>query len=491
MIQARLSEDSIKANWDSGHQSLPWASDAQVASFLPTVDLNALLEAKDPQAAVQAVDRRSMYLALAHASSEDALEIMPLLSKEQFVAIIDYEGWHEGRLAIHQVIRWLDIYKHVGVAEMFKRYRELDEEYQVGLLSPYIDIADEETYEKLSHEEQDQFYPLPCNTLWYRVKGHDDKLEEFVAALVQGGLGEDIPYTYSLLSHAAYVPPNEDEDLIKQFRNARLEEDGFALYEESKTLFAPFDGQRYYEGFKHADAHSETVVQGLTHQWAGQSLFIDAVMGKIVGAPDVDQEAQDSLKIAFVHLANMLAAVCHIEPDDVNSLTRILNQSRHIVSLGLEVLAAGNIDRGRTILLQERPRPIFQFGLSIVSNLRDEALDAIRQNDWPAVDKISQYYQQGKFGALLWTIDTALIDVAGLETTEALKGLFNRFPMVSEELSQNDGANRIQFRPVGSVAAVQKLTDFVASLRSCGRSPLEPVTGTGTSSSDSLSSTNH
>ena len=484
MNQPRLSEDSIKANWDSGHQSLPWAADANVASFLPTVDLNALLEAKDPEAAVQAVDRRAMYLALSHASSEEALEIMPLLSKEQFVAIIDYEGWHDSRLAIHHVIRWLDIYKHVGTAEMFNRYRQLDEEYQVGLLSPYINLADEEEYEKLSQEEQDQFYPLPCNTLWYRVKGNDDKLEEFVAALVLGGLGEDVPYTYSLLSHAAYVPPNEDEDLIKQFRDARLEEDGFALYDESKSLFAPFDGQRYYEGFKHSDAHSETIVQGLTvHHWSGQGLFIDGVMGKLVGAADVDYEAQESLKIAFVHLANMLAAVCHVQPDDVNSLTRILNQSRHIVSLGLEVLAGGNIDRGRTILLQERPRQLFQFGLSIVTNLREEALESIRQNEWPSIEKLTQYYNQRKFGALLWTIDTALIDVAGLETTEMLKGLFNRFPMVSEELIVEGGANRIQFRPVGSVADVQKLTDAVTSLRNSGRSPLEPVTGTSTSDS--------
>jgi hypothetical protein len=125
-----------------------------------------------------------------------------------------------------------------------------------------------------------------------------------------------------------------------------------------------------------------------------------------------------------------------------------------------------------------------------VSNLRDEALDAIRQNDWPLIEKLSRYYGQRKFGALLWTIDTALIEVAGLETTEMLKGLFNRFPMVSEELVVEGGANRIQFRPVGSVADVHKLADAVASLRNLGRSPLEPVTGTGTTPSND-STTNH
>lgn len=477
MNPARLSEDAIKTTWDSGHQSLPWSAQSLTTSFLPTVDFQAILNSEDPAAVAQTVDRRAMYLALANASAEDALEIMPLLSKEQFVAIIDYEGWHEGRLSIDSVIRWLDIYKNIGVDEMFKRFRELDDEYQVGLLSPYIELLDEEAYEALSHDRQDQFRALPCNTLWYRVKG-DDKLEEFVAALILGGLGEDVQYTYSLLSHAAYVPPNEDEDLIKQFRNARLEEDGFALYEESRALFAPFDGQRYYEGFKHADSHSETVVQGITtHHWSGSGLFLDAVMGKLIGAPDIDREAQESLKISFVHLANMLASVCHIQPDDVSSLTRVLNQSRHLVSLGLEVLAGGDVGRGRGILLQERPKVIFQFGLSIVNKIRDDALDSIRQNDWPAFDKLCQYYNQLKFGALLWTIDTALINAAGFETTEMLKGLFNRFPMVSEETKEVDGANRIQFRPVGSVADIQKLSDAVATLRTCGRSVLEPVTG--------------
>lgn len=478
MKPARLTEDSVKMSWDSGHRSLQWNVDKTVTSMIPSVDFKALLDAKDPAAAVQAVDRRVMYLALTNASQEEALEIMPFLSKEQFVAIIDYEGWHENRFSIHNVIRWLDVYKHLGLDQMFQRYHELDEEYQIGLLSPYIELLDEEEYEKLGHDQQDQFRPLPCNTLWYRVKGNDEKVEEFVAALIQGGLGVDVSYTYSLLSHAAYVPPNEQEDLMTQFRNARLEEDGFALYEESRALFAPFDGQRYYEQFKHADHHSETVVQGLMHhQWTGYGLFLDAVMGKLVGAPNIDFEAQENLKISFIQLANMLAAACHIQPDDISSLTKILDQSRHIVSLGLEVLSAGNVERGQEILMQERPKTVFQFGLSIINTLRDDALESMRQHDWPSFDKIKAYYDELKFGSLLWTIDTALLATAGFETTEMLKGLFNRFPMLAEETKEQDGANRIQFRPVGSIADVQKLNDSVAKLRTKGREPLEPVTG--------------
>lgn len=477
MKPARLSEDSVKTAWDSGHQSLQWTVDPTVTSLLPTIDFKALLDAKDPEAAVQAIDRRAMYLALVNADQEAALEILPLLSKEQFVAIIDYEGWHDNRFAIHNVIRWLDVYKHLGLDQLFKRYHELDEEYQIGLLSPYIELLDEEDYEKLGHDQQDQFQPLPCNTLWYRVKGNDEKVEEFVAALIQGGLGFDVAYTYSLLSHAAYVPPNEQEDLMVQFRNARLEEDGFALFDESRALFAPFDGQRYYEQFKHTASHSETVVQGLTHPWAGNGLFVDAVMGKIIGSPNIDFEAQENLKISFIQLANMLAAASHVQPDDVASLTKLLDQSRHFVSLGLEILAAGNVERGQEILLQERPKTIFQFGLSIINSLREDALESMRQHDWPAFDKIKAYYDELKFGSLLWTIDTSLLATAGFETTEMLKGLFNRFPMVPEETVEQDGANRIRFRPVGSIADVQKLGDAVAKLRTKGREPLEPVTG--------------
>ena len=180
-MTARLSEDAVIHSLDTGWQSLVWKSHFSVksASLLPAVNFKAILDAKDPVAAAQAVPRRDMYLALVSQGPEDALEILPLLSSEQFVAIIDHEAWQDGRLSVYQAIRWLDLYKNLGQEQLYRRFRELDEEYQVALLNPFIEMVDEEAFEILPQEEQDKFTAMPCNTLWWRVKDGDEKVQEF------------------------------------------------------------------------------------------------------------------------------------------------------------------------------------------------------------------------------------------------------------------------------------------------------------------------
>lgn len=472
----RISEEAVIATWDAGQGlSVVEASSGEGQSSLAThVDLNHLLMAKDPQAAVQAVDRRDLYLALVHAGPEDALEIMPYLSKEQFIAIIDYEGWHEHQLSIHKVIRWLDIYKHLGVDQMFRRFKDLDEEYQTALLGPYIDIADEEEYEVMSQDLQDQYRMLPCNTLWYRVKGDDQMVEEFIASLLQGGLAEDLPYTYSLLSHASRLPPNEQASLLEQFRLARLEEDGFALPDESRALFDRFDGQAVYKRWRGMSDPIDCSESSLV--WKSSELFIDAVLKHIESSGQFDEEAKDYLKRSVAMLANMLASACHVEPDQISQLRNLLDQCRSLVSLGLEVLSNGRVEIAATILFEERPKTVFQFALSLVDTIRLSALDALCDRESPGVDRIKTAYSQRRFGAVLWNIDRELLDCLGFENTEMLKGLFNRLPMFAEEFVADGQVSRSRFRCVSSMADLVSLQKSVDLLRPVGRSVLEPVT---------------
>jgi hypothetical protein len=215
-----LSEEAVIQSLDTGWQSLVWKSNFPLKSapLVPSVDFKALLDAKDPVAAAESVPRRDMYLALVSQGPEDALEVLPLLSQEQFVSIIDNEAWQDGRLSVYQAIRWLDLYRNISSEQLYRRFRELDEEYQVALLNPFIEMVDEETFEKLGQEDQDKFTAMPCNTLWWRVKDGDEKVQEFVQSLLQASISEDPAYIYSLLGMAAMLPPNEQEALIKQFR---------------------------------------------------------------------------------------------------------------------------------------------------------------------------------------------------------------------------------------------------------------------------------
>ena len=57
-------------------------------------------------------------------------------------------------------------------------------------------------------------------------------------------MAEDMNYV-SLIAHLSQLPPNESEHLLLQFRNARLEEDGFINEEEAALCFIPLKHQKY------------------------------------------------------------------------------------------------------------------------------------------------------------------------------------------------------------------------------------------------------
>ncbi|MEI6397287.1 MAG: DUF6178 family protein [Pseudomonadota bacterium] len=448
-MAGRLSEEAVVQSLDTGWQSLVWKSkySSKNISLSPSVDFTAILDAKDPAEAAQAVPRRDMYLALVTGGSEVALDILPLLSSEQLVTIMDNEAWHDGQLAIHQAIRWLDLYKNMDPEFLYQRFRELDEEYQVGFLNPYIDMVDEESFEKLPHDEQDKFTAMPCNTLWWRVKSGDEKIQEFVSSLIQSSISEDAAYIYTLLGMAAMLPPNEQEALLRQFRDARLEEDGFVTTEESRALFGEFDGEALYSKWKavKSDCSSDLSVTG-----DAGVLFLDAVMSVALSTGRADQVAVDNVMRGFGYLANAVSGACHVEPDDIHGLSSLLSQVRHTVSFGLEVLSSGDVTKALEILFTEYPKVVFQFAISTVNSIRAEAISGLMALSPANASKLESLWKSGKFGSALWLIDRDFLDTLGFDSAEVLKGLFNRFPLVKEEVSSLEGVERVVFRPLAT-----------------------------------------
>ena len=458
----RLSEDALIRSLDSGWRSLVWRDpfSSKNRPLVQAVDLNAILHAENPEALAQAVPRRDMYLALVTADPEEALEVLPLLSDEQFVSIVDNEAWKDGHLAVHQAIRWLDLYKHLGAEQLYKRFRQLDEEYQVALLNPYIEMVDEDAFEKLPQNEQDTFSALPCNTLWWKVKGGDDKIQEFVTSLVSASMAEDAAYVYSLLGMASMLPPNEQEALLKQFRDARLEEDGFVSLEESLDLFAPFGAGKDLIS-KWSSPQKEDQSSAMVRTDSGSALFIDSVLRKAASSGVADSVAVENIQKGFAYLANAVSAACQVEPDDVSGLKSLLQQVKCMSSFGLDVLSKGNDDKAIEILFTEFPKVVFRFALSLFDGIRLEAISSLKAQDEKLANKIELYWRSGKFGAALWLIDKNLSGKIDPESVEILKGLFNRFPMVKDEVMTDEKVWRVRFRPVATVGDYEALVSDV------------------------------
>ncbi len=477
-MASRLSEEQLTETLDGGWRSLALATSPGRVGLEP-LDLDKILESADARKIVQRIPARKLWSALTDRGLEDSLELLPMLSRRQFQKMIDYEAWEDDRLSIARVSRWLQLYRAISPQQLHERFRQMDEECQLALLGPLVETFDEEQYERMSDAEQDRLYRMPCGTLWYQVKSDEPATCELIQALIEASVSADMAWTYSLLGHASWMPPNEQEDLALQFRTARIEEDGFVPYAEAVRLFMPpaatvtagkwsVSVAEIWDQAAHAGTISGEHALVLSSADAASSLgtdFLGRTMSLCLKAGFLSESEVEHLQRRLTHLGNGLATASRIEPDNQLGLKVVTTHLRALLSLSLDALSGSDESRAKEILRTEHPLALFQFALALVEEIRRGAITQMASGakKVPAdvVEKISRQWRQRRFGLLLDTIDRH----AGLDFEEAeiLKGLFNRWPLVAMPVkSTDDGVPaRWVFRPPASLADLGQLRQMV------------------------------
>ncbi len=452
----RLTDFALVAGLDAGHQNLPW-NPGQPGGLLTGVDLKGIM--KDPHAAdiIASLPVQPLYYALKRQGMEESLDVLPLLTDEQVVRLVDYEAWSHERLDPKKLFEFLKPFGEVDSEELYRRFSELDEEYQLASLQGKIRVFEADMFDELSEELADRVRAMPCGKVFYEIVSEDQEEYEFLVNLIESAKEHNTRYAYSLIGHASYVPPSEAEDQVAQFRKARLEEDGFISFDESLELFAPIDRQKLEDSWRQRLGSSQS---GLAVAWDRSYSFLDVVLAS-AREQGVDIDELFRMHQGFLYLANALCAAARVEPDDVQGLHRLLEQGRALASLGLESLAGGDVAAGVTIMRAEAPKVLFKVGISIIEELRTAVMQKIKALDLPGAKELARAYDGRQWGKMLLILERQWLERIGLEATEILKGLFNRFPMFPFEENAASGdkktATRIIFQPIFGLDAFREL----------------------------------
>jgi hypothetical protein len=430
---------SVAESYDSGLSALS----VEFPSWPTTAEISVagILAQTNPLEIFQNLDRRVAYELVVGASVEELPDLLPLLSDEQFTALVDYEAWDGDRIAHSKIAKWLGHYHSIGPEAMVERFRSLDEEFQLGLLSNMIELVDIDAYENMGSSEQDQFAPLPCHTAFYLIKNAEGPMEECIENLIQSSLSVDIAYTYSLLAHAMSMPPNESEAAACQFRRARIEEDGFVSSDEAQKLFTPGDFSALEQKWRRPESKS-------TLDGARSPNLFDDVMRYAFESGVIDSTVRDQLTLRYSHLSNSLAELTKIQTDDVNGLKMLITYAKGLVSLALDELSGGNRLVATEILVEEHPSSLFRYAVSLVDKIRMDTIARLESQDPRFWQSLKRLLVSRKFGQIIWNLDSYFIENLGFENVELFKGLFNRFPMVPSQSTQIE--HRTVFTPISS-----------------------------------------
>ena len=459
----RLSQENLNSILDAGHRGFKKLSSSEDNETLfPKLNLKAIIASPSPKQHIQNLPPQILFHALVRAGLSDCLEVLPLLSKEQFIRICDYDIWHEDRLVPKQAFHWLGFYREVSPSQMYERFRQLDEEYQTAILSPYCTVFTNDEYEKMTEEQQDLLYRFPNDSLYYSVNTGDAELHKGICSLIDAAMGEDMSYAMSLLSAAAFSPPNEQEELIRQFRKARLEEDGFLSYEESLSFFTPINPD--------LELTLANDVAGDTNEVATYKENTVNFLTKVLTQLDKFKPGHDAAHIqqSLLHLANAICGAAKVEPDDLSGLKDLLTHTSGLVAFSLETLSNEDLAQATTIITEHHPKKIFQWGLGLVHQLRVGMLEVISRSTIPKkfTEKLSASARKHKFGCCQETLDQDFLPILGHEHTELLKAVFNRFPLAPTQIKKGEGHTYIAFEPLSSLAEFKRLISFCEALTS-------------------------
>lgn len=453
-MDTSLSELSVIRAMDGGQTALNWRPQP-LSGFLVGVDFDQILAAENPREFIQVLPPQTLYFSIKRAGINECLRVLPLLSQDQFTRILDYDIWHKGELSQQRFFTWLEALAAVGREEVARRFVDLEEEYQLSLCLGKFKVYNQEDYEELSAEEQDLFHPMPCGTVFYKIEAESLQEHETIAMLVDAIKDYDLKYAYAFLAHCAFMPPNESEQMLKQFRIARLEEDGFVSYEESSQIFDPFDSQPMRLKWAGLVVPPENA---LNVQDLEFSNFLDAVFD-LASRSGISLDDQFAIHQGVLFLANSLCSASRIDADDVQGLNRLLQQIKSTIGLALETLSGGSIEGGLMVLQEEHPKNLFRFGLSLVEDLRIATLERFTQFGVRDVERLKQLNMSRKYGALVSLIDQWTTTI-GQPMTEVMKGLFNRFPMYPS-LFGGEGERQVEFHLVDRLEQFNNLKSLV------------------------------
>ncbi len=478
-MDKRLSDLSLAQSYDAGHQSLSWVP-GEASGLLAGIDIQALIDSPDAKEIVPNLPVQPLYYALKQRGFGDSLEILPFLSDEQVTHMADYETWEGDDFSPKRMLAFLKPFAAVSSEELYRRFSELDEEYQIASLEGIFQVHEVEHIHDLPEGVADRAHPMPCNTVFYEVLSDDKEEVDFIETIMESAREHNMRFAYALLGHTTYNPPGENEAQIAQFRKARLEEDGFVSFEESQLVFQAIDHKSLRDRWQHKTL-GLVEDQALMIQDSGFTFFDASLMKARDDGQDVD--ALYAIHQSLLALANSLCAAARVSVDDLYGLHRVLEQGKALASLGLEYLAGGNLELGSQIILAEHPKLLFQTGFSLIEELRLGTIKAAKRMFLPRAETLERLYTARHWGSMLLEIDRHWLEFIGMEAAEILKGLLNRFPMVA--IASPDDAKRITFKPIASRAdayelqlSVQAVLAYFAHIALAGKTwdrPLELI----------------
>lgn len=317
--------------------------------------IDALLQASDPVAAVAELSALEVYQLVKEVGFADAHDLIALASPEQVRGCIDLDAWDRDQVQTMAMEPWLSAVLDAGFEKIGQVWQTLDPELGALLLARQVHIYDLSLGEEVPDEEERPIYNTPDSFFAIAIDAEDDDSASLITRLLEDLYRADMVQARHTIMAARSEPLAELEEMSYRWRSGRLADLGYADYYEALEVFRPLDptsvvvGEGTEDHIGHAAPGDEAgtpraLPVPLAEQVVGKSFLARAL------AQLGDAAEEERIEAAFLVLTNKVLSALRIAPGDDDGLRWGADYALGATALGLEIVSHGDLDRAADAL---------------------------------------------------------------------------------------------------------------------------------------------
>lgn len=325
---------------------------AQLAGPRGARRLESLLAAPDPQAAVAALGVPEVHELIVELGFDEASELVALATPEQLRGCLDLEVWDKDQLAPAAARPWLTAIAAAGFEKLGSVWAELDPEWR----ALYLQRSSITIYDLTLGEEPDDSDDLPIYFTpdrFFAIKLHEDEDSlRHTMALLDDLYRADLGLVRHTIMAARSEPAPELEEQSYRWRAGRLADLGYVDFYDALELYAPLELDKVKIGEGTADRApiiDDDRPAGELPVALAESVVARSFLSRALDRLD-DPAVVERLQGALLLLVNKALSAARARPGEPDALRAGAERATATVSLGLEAVARGDLDRGAAAL---------------------------------------------------------------------------------------------------------------------------------------------
>jgi Family of unknown function (DUF6178) len=327
--------------------------------------IDALLSSDDAAGAVAALSPGEIFELVHEVGFEDAADLIHLATPAQIQGCFDLDGWTKDQLDVAPLRPWLMSLLDAGFEKFGQVWGQLDAELRALILQREVKIYDVSLGEEPAEDNEGQIIPTVDTFFMLELLGDDDS-QRLVMRIIDDLYRADADLARHTIMSARSEPPAELEENSYRWRSGRLADLGYVDFYDALDLFRPLDPAQVQigEGSQdHVLGEDTRLPVAVAEQVIGRSFLARAL------AAIADPSEAERLEAGLMVLVNKVLAAGRAKPGQAEVVRRGALYATATLSLGLETIARGDVDRATHALGSIALERLFRVGYTVTQKL--------------------------------------------------------------------------------------------------------------------------